>query len=110
MAATSSFGGNMADIIPLFKPTTEPRVRGPAKCLQCKHEWEADVLGDGSGFDGFECPECGMLKGYFNAPWNIRDGEQWFCQCGSHVFQVGETGVQCCHCGNAWNFSELCEE
>ena len=79
--------------------TNKPHVSGPAKCLNCGHKWHAIVL-KGGYEGGFECEECGHLKGEFIGTFIPKD-ERFECGCGCDLFFLLPEGKSMCpNCGN----------
>ena len=79
------------------KEDNEPHNRGLARCLDCKHEWEAiahcDVV-------WLECPKCSLEKGHFIGPHTLPEGSmKWVCNCGNDLFQITREGCFCQNCG-----------
>ena len=66
----------------------QPHTRGLARCVACKHEWEAIVP---AGTIQFECPSCGLERGSYVYPAGLPDGQTRLeCgNCGSQHFQIG---------------------
>jgi len=79
--------------------SARPHMRGPAKCLNCDHEWEAvDLVGS----QILECPECGLDKGIWAALNLPKEGDLvWTCNgCdGIYFFRVSGEGWMCATCG-----------
>ena len=79
------------------KPPQERTYSGPAFCLACKHEWEAEAP---EGVVSLECPSCGTMKGlyrYEHAP--HKDTALWTCKCDNQLFLVTPQGIFCPNCG-----------
>ena len=88
----------MAEIISLseYKEENTPHITGPAKCLCCKHEWQAVAP---VGTDFLECPECHTMKGVYYSP-VLYGSDVWTCHCGCDLFRIHpEKGVYCPMCG-----------
>ena len=84
----------------------QPHMSGPARCLSCKHTWEA-VTPVGV-YDSIPCPACELHKGELTA--NIvppDDANVWTCRCGNDLFFVHEDCIQCRLCGVSTLFDEL---
>lgn len=70
---------------------------GAARCLACKHEWQAVAP---RSTDWLECPTCTMVKGRFVYHYVPREGrEKWECACGNDLLNVLRDGVFCPACG-----------
>jgi hypothetical protein len=72
-----------------------PHREGPARCLNCKHEWHAVAP---VGTWQLECPACGTSQGLFDGV-SSTEGDQLMCDCGALVFCIDRRGPYCCHCG-----------
>lgn len=87
----------MSDVIDITDRL--PYHRGLAKCLQCKHEWQAVVPVVG-GTSGFECPSCGFYKGVFAGLFDPpSDTPIWTCPCGCDTFKITPDIILCVLCG-----------
>jgi len=73
----------------------KPHAAGRARCLDCRHEWQAVAP---VGVRWLECPSCSLERGRFIAQ-HEREGPHWYCGCGNDVFQVMPAGVYCPNCG-----------
>jgi len=73
-----------------------PHIGGPAKCLQCGHEWAATAL---VGETWLECPACHLQKGAFTGPCYPHDALIWECACGNELFLISPDGELCPVCG-----------
>lgn len=73
-----------------------PHVSGPARCLQCGHEWAAVAP---PGVTWLECPECTVEKGCFIGNAYPEDGLVWQCNCGNELFLQTRNGPLCPLCG-----------
>lgn len=83
-------------VVPFIKPDEmEEHNVGRAKCLACRHEWEAIAP---VGTIWLECPACTLERGRFIAQ-TQRDGLHWACNCGCDLFYINETGTYCPNCG-----------
>ena len=85
----------MAEVVNLFAPKTEPYGEGPAKCLACKHEWEAVAP---LGQVHLECPACSTHLGVWRHPF-VREEEHWRCRCGNELFSITRNCIYCPACG-----------
>lgn len=87
----------------------EPHRSGPCKCLHCQHEWQAVV--PKSADQPFECPECGLMRGVWNALFGAGEDQQFFeCNhCYSVHFMILRTNVVCVGCGTTTSFAELAD-
>lgn len=84
--------------------TYQRHAGGRARCLNCRHEWEAAVPWDGR-LGGLECPACGHMKGIFPFAYTQeRTDQRWFCACGNDLFEVNPLGVFCPNCGEWQTF------
>lgn len=91
----------MADIVQ-FKPrvTLEPEAphcTGAARCLDCRHEWQAVAP---LATTWMQCPACTLLRGRFVNPVHT-DADHWHCNCGNDLFHVDRNGIYCPNCGDA---------
>jgi len=85
----------MTNVIEINSKKSLSWLRGPAICLQCKHEFEAYVP-EGSVF--FECPECSTEKAVFK--YMCSNSKLVTCECGCQVFRVTpDWEIMCCVCG-----------
>lgn len=76
----------------------EDQLRGKARCLHCRHEWQA-VTPVGK-VAGLECPECNLSKGVMVGLVGPADEELiWKCECGCKVFYLTPGTVNCLNCG-----------
>ena len=67
---------------------------GPAKCMGCKHTWEAVVP---VGTTELGCPACGAWKGILCGlymPAVVLE-----CECGCDLFYLTIDGPMCPNCG-----------
>lgn len=89
----------MGDIIDfaMAKEEREPHSAGLARCLACKHEWQAVAP---TGTTWLECPECSLFRGRFIGQ-HTRDTPHLHCECGNNLFSVTREGTYCPNCG-AW--------
>ena len=85
----------MGDVVPFERE--EPHQQGKARCIACRHEWEAVAP---VGVFWFECPNCSLCKGAMVSP-TIRDEDVWTCNCGNELFVFTPKGAYCPNCG-AW--------
>lgn len=72
-----------------------PHREGPARCLNCKHEWRAVAP---LGVVQLDCPQCGTCQGLFSGC-SSTEGDQWKCVCGEWMFFIDIHGPYCAHCG-----------
>ena len=97
----------MGEIVKFEREPDGPWIEGRAKCLDCRHEWEA--VGP-VGTTHLECPLCATKKGVMIAPCDAADGEGvWTCACGCDLFKiVANHGIYkwtiCLRCGSPQNF------
>jgi hypothetical protein len=87
----------MSNVVSLTDRKSGPHLSGPARCVRCKHEWQA-VTPEGV-FKGLECPECGNFSG---VRWGLigPEHEYWQCICGCATFALSRTGAPICvNCG-----------
>lgn len=73
---------------------------GPARCIECRHEWEAVAP---VGTYELQCPQCESMKGMYIGPVD-EDGEKWICHCGSDAFKVLRAEIICYRCGTDQRF------
>lgn len=85
----------MGDVIEFKKPETGWNLTGPAKCMSCKHEWEA-VVPVGT-ISGLECCECGRFTGVMTH--QAVSDTTWECKCGCDLFRITPENVFCASCG-----------
>ena len=91
----------MAEILDLDK--FRPHITGLAKCLACKHEWQAVAP---IGTVSLECPTCALDKGVFDAV-TVPEVPILECACGCRHFFVRENWlVSCCLCGVSHRYEE----
>lgn len=80
------------------KPDQEEHLRGKARCLHCRREWEA-VAPVGT-VSGLECPECNLPKGVLVGLVGAAEGKQvWTCNCDCNVFYLTPDAINCLNCG-----------
>ncbi len=86
----------MAEIINFAKAKEDrtPHASGPARCLECGHEWHAIAP---VGATQLECSECKTMKGVFSLP--FAPEVHYACACGNDLFYATEFGVFCPKCG-----------
>jgi Zn finger protein HypA/HybF involved in hydrogenase expression len=72
-----------------------PHLGGPARCLECRHEWIAVAP---IGTTVLECPACHADKGARLAMIE-HDGPHWTCVCGNALFFVMPERIYCPNCG-----------
>lgn len=83
-----------------FGDSSDPHLTGRARCLGCKHEWEAVAP---VGPVQLECPACGLVRGRFI--YNVmHDGDHWHCKCGNDLFRIMPDGTYCHACGTWQEF------
>ena len=86
----------MSDNVVPFKPEEiVEHLSNTAKCLTCRHEWQAVAP---TGTTWLECPACTLLTGRFVGPVH-KEGLYWMCKCGNDLFYVAPTGGYCGVCG-----------
>lgn len=79
-----------------------PHLQGQARCLACRHEWQA-VAPIGT-FD-LECPSCGLMRGAWTFPVVAPAGTVvWRCRCGCEHMFVTPVNVMCAGCGQEADF------
>lgn len=72
-----------------------PHMSGAARCLDCKHEWQAVAP---IGTLWLECPNCTLVRGraiYHHS----RDGVEYTCNCGNDLMRLKPEGCYCPNCG-----------
>lgn len=80
-----------------------PHAGGPAKCMNCKHEWEAITLK--SKIHELECPECLHLTGEMIG--QFIPSTLFQCGCGCELFYLTANGYMCPVCGDEKTAKEL---
>lgn len=81
-----------------------PHTTGPAKCMKCKHEWDAVVP---AKLHMFDCPECGFESGMFHN-YQVQEEAVWVCNCGNAAFEIAASGYALCiNCGVTQELDEL---
>jgi hypothetical protein len=80
-----------------YKEEHEPHKQGPAKCMGCKHEWQAVAPLECIEF--FECPSCSAMKGFFVRPVSRFQYPILTCNCGNDLMHVTQSGTYCVNCG-----------
>ena len=83
--------------IVVFSEKKEPTLRGQARCLACRQQWEA-VTPEGT-IDCLECPTCGLQKGVLIGLCDPESGMRWVCDCGCDLYFCLVDGMQCLMCG-----------
>jgi Zn finger protein HypA/HybF involved in hydrogenase expression len=78
------------------KEEKTPHSSGKARCLDCKHEWEAVAL---VGTEWLECPGCHSKKGRFIYHFEPEHFVKWTCNCGNDLFYATPYGYFCPNCG-----------
>lgn len=75
----------------------EPHLTGRARCLACKHEWQAVAP---VGAVWLACPACSLNRGRLlnHVEW---PDPVWHCACGCDLFYVAEDAICCPNCGEA---------
>lgn len=80
------------------KQDRQPHLSGKARCLACKHEWDAVAP---QGTLDLECPECATTRGVWKHPFSADVGQKLFvcnhCECDHFVIQPHR--VICIGCG-----------
>jgi hypothetical protein len=94
----------VAHVVPFPVVKAEPgTVEGEARCIACKHEWQAAEVftASWSGANSLECPACGCMRGQYKWPFEgPRSGEVWTCgTCDGQVFMITRQGTRCIGCG-----------
>ena len=85
-----------------FPQKTEPHGQGPARCIGCRHNWQAVAP---VGTVELECPECHTMKGRFlNIFGTYEDEPVWTCKCGNDLFRITATKTLCINCGVIQSF------
>ncbi len=79
-----------------------PRLEGWARCLACKHEWDAVVP---IGSIWMVCPECSLERGRFVYYMMREECQHWKCDCGNDLFYITPDGEYCPNCGT-WRVDE----
>ncbi len=73
-----------------------PHITGEARCLSCKHAWQAVAP---IGTSWMDCPKCE----HHTATWyakTMKDGEHLECNCGCIVFHISDIyQIYCAFCG-----------
>ena len=87
---------NVIDLV-AKKEENQPHSAGTAKCLDCKHEWEAVAP---TATEYLECPNCLLMLGRFKFTYLYTDQYHWTCKCGNDLFHITKTGVYCPNCGD----------
>lgn len=82
----------MGDVIDL--DAQRPHSRGPARCLQCGHTWEAVAP---EGMTRIDCPACQCHTGVWDGLFNQETC--WVCECGNDAFSIVPGGFVCLRCG-----------
>lgn len=73
-----------------------PHLSGRARCMHCKHEWQA-VAPVGTILT---CPSCDLSQGAFIGATLPPDGHLiWRCDCDNIFFVLRPDRIQCAHCG-----------
>lgn len=72
-----------------------PHLAGKARCLACRHEWQAVAP---TGATWLECPACAAERGCFVYPVG-RSDPHWQCDCGNDLFHITPDGTYCPVCG-----------
>lgn len=83
----------MTNIVDINK--TKPTMTGPAKCLSCRHEWQAV---SSVGTKWMQCPACDLLMGRAMGPVS-EEGLHWQCKCGNDLFYIKKDHAYCAVCG-----------
>lgn len=73
---------------------SELHLCGKARCLTCKHEWQAVAP---VGTTTLTCPACGHDGHMIGEV--ITAGDQWRCYCGWFLFRMDRQGIYCPQCG-----------
>lgn len=77
-------------------------VQGLARCLNCRHEWQAVVPFE-SRLELLECSACGQTKGFFpNQYLPAKGAIVLTCECGNDLLYVlGDGTAFCPSCGES---------
>ena len=87
------------------KLANSPHIKGEARCLVCKHEWQAVAP---AGTYQLECPECKLHKGVFVAlACSADDQAIWKCNCGGIYYEARPHGLLCIVCGLNHSYSDV---
>jgi hypothetical protein len=74
-------------------------VTGPARCMACRHTWQA-VVSHETRLEPLECSQCGAMKGILVMPYVPASGTPvWKCSCGNDLFYITRSGHVCPNCG-----------
>ena len=68
--------------------------QGPARCLGCRHEWQAVVP---VGTTQLDCPACSASKGVLLGEY--APDVAYACDCGCTLFYITDAGTLCPNCG-----------
>ena len=71
----------------------EEFLNGKAKCLKCKHEWQAAAP---IGTIWLCCPKCDGEARYL---YPVTENKYWQCNCDNFLFVLTPTGTMCAVCG-----------
>ena len=98
MARRRALGDKVSDNVVSIQEY-RPHLAGPARCLQCRHEWVA--VAPVGVYAGLECPECHFAKGAMCGFVNLASGIAVFrCDCGCDIFKIYMNGGPLClNCG-----------
>lgn len=90
------------NVVPFALPEPkDPVFEGPAICLNCRHEWQAEAP---VGVWQLECPACTTMKGLFRYPVGANANDLFFaCNCGCEALTAYKRGdyfyLRCMNCG-----------
>lgn len=83
------------NVTPINKPKEISVLRNLAKCMSCKHEWQAEAP---LGTVWLDCPACTLNCGRFIGTVSY-EGDHWHCNCGNNLFYITPTKTYCPCCG-----------
>jgi hypothetical protein len=85
----------MGKVLAFPTPREAERLRGPARCVRCAHEWEC--VSPVGVYAHLECPSChtdtGVRLGL------VAPGTRFVCACGNDLYFVQPDGCLCVQCG-----------
>lgn len=76
-----------------------PHSVGPARCLNCRHEWIATTP---QGMRSFECPACELSRGVWRGVATPHEGSHVMTciECEEQMFWIlGDGQAMCVNCG-----------
>lgn len=81
-----------------------PKYSGTARCLTCKHEWEAES----NDYSWLDCPNCKSMRGMWDKLWTIPEGTSYrVCGCDCDQYMVTNIGMFCVGCGRIHDHAEI---